>query len=71
MIIRTEAIISNPPSFMCSYHSNYDSYWWQSVYGDPGFLYHVSDPFLHLLLAQIVEYEGSGPELCPDSLLLL
>ncbi|GAP85461.2 putative glutamate carboxypeptidase II [Rosellinia necatrix] len=22
------------------YHSNYDSYWWQSVYGDPGFLYH-------------------------------
>ncbi|KAJ2980850.1 hypothetical protein NUW58_g6835 [Xylaria curta] len=22
------------------YHSNYDSYWWQSVYGDPGFVYH-------------------------------
>lgn len=22
------------------YHSNYDSYWWQNEYGDPGFLYH-------------------------------
>ncbi|KAI1368259.1 hypothetical protein F5Y08DRAFT_296108 [Xylaria arbuscula] len=31
---------ADPEAPVYHYHSNYDSYWWQSVYGDPGFVYH-------------------------------
>ncbi|KAI1186982.1 hypothetical protein F5B17DRAFT_401513 [Nemania serpens] len=38
------------------YHSNYDSYWWQSVYGDPGFLYHrAMAQVLGLTVARIAD----------------
>ncbi|RYC56991.1 hypothetical protein CHU98_g9219 [Xylaria longipes] len=38
------------------YHSNYDSYWWQSVYGDPGFVYHrAMAQVLGLTVAKIAE----------------
>ncbi|KAI1152628.1 hypothetical protein F4825DRAFT_418205 [Nemania diffusa] len=38
------------------YHSNYDSYWWQSVYGDPGFLYHrAMAQVLGLTVAKIAD----------------
>ncbi|KAI3340594.1 hypothetical protein F4824DRAFT_451415 [Ustulina deusta] len=38
------------------YHSNYDSYWWQSVYGDPGFLYHKAmAQVLGLTVARIAD----------------
>lgn len=41
---------------MNSYHSNYDSYWWQSVYGDPGFLYHrAMAQVLGLTVAKIAD----------------
>ncbi|KAI0466165.1 hypothetical protein F4859DRAFT_333972 [Xylaria cf. heliscus] len=38
------------------YHSNYDSYWWQSVYGDPGFVYHrAMAQVLGLTVAKIAD----------------
>ncbi|KAI0804436.1 hypothetical protein GGR55DRAFT_317592 [Xylaria sp. FL0064] len=38
------------------YHSNYDSYWWQSVYGDPGFVYHrAMAQVLGLTVARIAD----------------
>ncbi|KAI1131846.1 hypothetical protein F5Y10DRAFT_36132 [Nemania abortiva] len=38
------------------YHSNYDSYWWQSTYGDPGFLYHrTMAQVLGLTVAKIAD----------------
>ncbi|KAI0108892.1 hypothetical protein GGR51DRAFT_548025 [Nemania sp. FL0031] len=38
------------------YHSNYDSYWWQKTYGDPGFLYHKAmSQVLGLTVAKIAD----------------
>ncbi|KAJ8127687.1 hypothetical protein O1611_g5948 [Lasiodiplodia mahajangana] len=38
------------------YHSNYDSYWWQATYGDPGFLYHKAmAQVLGLTVAKIAD----------------
>ncbi|KAI1173569.1 hypothetical protein F4777DRAFT_557296 [Nemania sp. FL0916] len=38
------------------YHSNYDSHWWQSKYGDPGFAYHrAMAQVLGLTVAKIVD----------------
>ncbi|KAI0203508.1 hypothetical protein F4808DRAFT_22062 [Astrocystis sublimbata] len=38
------------------YHSNYDSYWWQSTYGDPGFIYHrAMAQVLGLTIAKIAD----------------
>lgn len=38
------------------YHSNYDSFWWMSHYGDPGFLYHRSmTQVLSLLTAKLAD----------------
>jgi N-acetylated-alpha-linked acidic dipeptidase len=38
------------------YHSNYDSFYWISTYGDPGFLYHAAAArILGLFVAKLVE----------------
>jgi N-acetylated-alpha-linked acidic dipeptidase len=38
------------------YHSNYDSFWWMSHYGDPGFVYHrTMTQVLSLLTARLAD----------------
>jgi N-acetylated-alpha-linked acidic dipeptidase len=38
------------------YHSNYDSFWWMSHYGDPGFVYHrTMTQVLSLLTAKLAD----------------
>jgi N-acetylated-alpha-linked acidic dipeptidase len=46
----------NAKSPVYHYHSNYDSFYWMSTYGDPGFLYHAAAArVLGLFVAKLVE----------------
>lgn len=47
---------SDPNSPVYHYHSNYDSFYWMSTYGDPGFRYHAASArILGLFVAKLVE----------------
>jgi N-acetylated-alpha-linked acidic dipeptidase len=47
---------ANPNSAVYHYHSNYDSFYWMSTYGDPGFRYHATAARLWgLITAKLAE----------------
>ncbi|KAB5578650.1 hypothetical protein GE09DRAFT_557560 [Coniochaeta sp. 2T2.1] len=47
---------SGPEDAVYHYHSNYDSFWWMSRYGDPGFVYHrTMTQVLSLLTARLAD----------------
>ncbi|CAH0014388.1 unnamed protein product [Clonostachys rhizophaga] len=47
---------ANPKSPVYHYHSNYDSFHWMSILGDPGFKYHkAASQLLGLIVANLVD----------------